>query len=285
IDAHVHVWDLERGRYPWLGPQFGVLDRTYTLDEVETVRREAGVDGGILVQAANDRRDTELMLEAMSEHSWILGVVGWLDLMRGARVEETAAELSSMGRVVGIRHLIHNEADPDWIVRPGVLEGLRTIAGFGLAYDIVSVLPRHLEHVPTVARAAPDLRLVIDHLSKPPIASGELSEWRRLFAAAAEHPNVHAKVSGLDTAAARDWTPDDLRPAFDFALRTLGPDRLMYGGDWPVSILGGGYRRQHAAFAALIRDLSAHEQQAIKATTATRVYRLDHSRTSDSSRR
>ena len=121
----------------------------------------------------------------------------------------------------------------------------------------MSVLPQHLAHVPTVAQAVPELRLVIDHLSKPPIASGELGDWRRLFAAAAEHPNVNAKVSGLDTAAKPGtWTVDDLRPAFDHALETLGPDRLMYGGDWPISILGGGYPRQHAAFMALIAELS-----------------------------
>ena len=121
----------------------------------------------------------------------------------------------------------------------------------------------------------PDLRLVIDHLSKPPIASGELRDWRRLFAAAAEYPNVNAKVSGLDTAAKPGtWTVDDLRPAFDHALETLGPDRLMYGGDWPISILGGGYPRQHAAFTTLIAELSRDEQRAIEWHRDYRVYGL-----------
>ena len=143
--------------------------------------------------------------------------------MRGAGAETAAAELKSAGRVVGIRHLIHDEPDPDWIVRPAVIDGLRALAQVGLAYDVVSVLPQHLVHVSRVAQAAPELRLVIDHLSKPPIASGDLRDWRRLFAAAAEHPNVNAKVSGLDTAAKPGtWTVDDLRPAFDHALETLG---------------------------------------------------------------
>ena len=276
IDTHLHIWDLERGAYPWLGPEAGILYRTYAVDEVDAARREAGVDGAILVQAANNRRDTELMLESMAGHAWILGVVGWVDLMAGAATLATAAELKATGRVVGIRHLIHNEPDPDWIVQPAVLDGLRALADAGLAYDVVSVLPRHLAHVATVAEAVPDLTLVIDHLSKPPIASGDLREWRQLFAAAAEHPNVNAKVSGLDTAAKPEsWTVDDLRPAFDHALETLGPDRLMYGGDWPVSTLGGGYARQHAACTALIGGLSREEQQAIRSGTAIRVYGLE----------
>lgn len=275
IDTHLHIWDLERGDYPWLGPELGVLYRTYALDEVDVARREAGVDGAILVQAANNRRDTELMLQAMAGHPWILGVVGWVDLLAGAAAEARAVELQSTGRVVGIRHLIHNEPDPDWIIQPTVLEALRAIARVGLTFDVVSVTPRHLVHVPTVARAVPDLTLVIDHLSKPPIASGDLAEWRRLFAAAAKYPNVCAKVSGLDTAATPEtWTPDELRPAFDHALETLGSDRLVYGGDWPVSILGGGYARQCAAFTALIAALSPYEQRAIKSGTAARIYGL-----------
>lgn len=275
IDSHLHTWDLERCEYPWLGPASGALYRTYLVDEVDAARREAGVDGAVLIQAANSRRDTELMLESMAAHRWILGVVGWVDLMAGAGAEAAAAELKAAGRIVGIRHLIHDEPDPDWIVQPAVIDGLGAMAQLGLTFDVVSVLPRHLAHVATVARALPGLRLVIDHLSKPPIASGDLTEWRGLFSAAAEHANVSAKVSGLDTAAKPGtWTVDDLRPAFDHALETLGPDRLMYGGDWPVSLLGGGYARQHAAFAALISELSRDERQAIKSGTAMRVYGL-----------
>lgn len=275
IDTHLHIWDLERGDYPWLGPESGILYRTYAVEDVDAARRVAGVDGAILVQAANNRRDTELMIESMAGHPWILGVVGWVDLMAGAGAEAVAAELKSTSRVVGIRHLIHDEPDPDWIVQPAVVDGLRVLAEVGLTYDVVSVIPRHLVHVATVAKAVPDLTLVIDHLSKPPIASGDLTEWGQLFAAAAEYPNVIAKVSGLDTAGIPEtWTVDDLRPAFDHALETLGSDRLMYGGDWPISIVGGGYARQHAAFAALIAELSRDEQQAIKSGTAIRVYGL-----------
>lgn len=275
IDAHLHMWDLDRCTYSWLTPATGILYRTHHLDEVDAERRAAGVDGAILVQAANSRCETDLMLEAMASHPWVAGVVGWVDLLAGAEVAPEAEELRATGLVVGIRHLIHDEPDPDWVVQARVIEALRTLARIGLAFDVVSVLPRHLEHVPTIAREAPDLTIVIDHLSKPPIASGDLSGWRARLAAASECPNVFAKVSGLDTAAGSpDWTADDLRPAFDIALDAFGPGRLMYGGDWPVTRLGGGYARQHAAFERLIGSLSAGEQAEIRAGTATRAYRL-----------
>ena len=275
IDSHLHMWDLDACEYAWITPAVGVLNRTFSIDEVDAERQAAGVTGAVLVQAANSRCDTDLMLAAMASHPWVRGVVGWVDLLAGAAVEDDAAALAADGRVVGIRHLIHDEPDPDWVVRPAVIEGLRAVARAGLAFDVVAVAPRHLEHVPTLAAAIPDLVLIIDHLAKPPIASGDLATWQAAMAAAAAHPNVYAKVSGLDTAAGSpDWTPDDLRPAFEHALAVFGADRLMYGGDWPVTLFGGGYTRQHAAFEALTAGLSPAERSAIRARTAARAYRL-----------
>jgi L-fuconolactonase len=275
VDTHLHMWDLEACDYGWITPAVGILDRTHAIDEVDDERRAAGVTGAVLVQAANSRCDTDLMLAAMATHPWVSGVVGWVDLLRGAPAEGDAAGLAADGRVVGVRHLIHDEPDPDWVVRPAVIDALRALARVGLAFDVVAVLPRHLEHVPTLAAAVPELTLVIDHLAKPPIASGDLEGWKARLATAAAHPNVFAKVSGLDTAAGSpDWTPDDLRPAFDHALEVFGAARLMYGGDWPVSRLGGGYARQHAAFERLTDALSPTERAAIRSGTAIRAYGL-----------
>lgn len=274
VDTHLHMWDLDRCEYSWLTPETGILHATHHIDEVDAERQAAGVDGAILVQAANSRCDTDLMREAMRRHPWVLGVVGWVDLLRGAGADTEAAELAATGDVVGVRHLIHEEPDPDWVVQPEVIEGLRAVARAGLAYDVVSVQLRHLEHVPKLAAAVPELTLVIDHLSKPPIASGELGPWAERLRAAAAHPNVYAKVSGLDTAAGSpDWTSDDLLPAFEIALEAFGASRLMYGGDWPVSKLGGGYSRQAHAFGQLLAALSPGEQAAVRAGTALAVYR------------
>jgi L-fuconolactonase len=268
------MWDLARCAYSWLTPDTGILFRSHSIDEVDEERRAAGVDGAILVQAACNRCDTDLMREAMASHPWVLGVVGWVDLLRGSAVEEEALELAATGDVVGIRHLIHDEPDPDWLVQPAVIDGLRAVAAAGLSYDVVSVQLRHLEHVPAVADAVPDLRLVIDHLSKPPLGTPDMAAWTERIRAAAARPNVYAKVSGLDTAAGSpDWTPDDLRPAVDVALEAFGASRLMYGGDWPVSKLGGGYARQAQAFERLAGELTITEQAAIRAGTALAVYR------------
>ncbi len=275
IDTHLHMWDLEACAYSWITPAVGVLNRTYAIDEVDAEREAAGVTGAVLVQAANNRCDTDLMLAAMASHAWVRGVVGWVDLLAGAAVEAEVAERKAAGGVVGVRHLNHDEPDPDWLVQPAVIEGLGALARAGLAFDVVAIWPLHLGHVPTLAAAVPHLTIVVDHLAKPPIPSGDLSGWRAAMARAAEHPNVVAKLSGLDTAAGSpDWTPADLRPAFEGALELFGADRLMYGGDWPVTLLGGGYTRQHAAFEWLTDGLSPAERDAIRVGTATRVYRL-----------
>lgn len=273
IDAHLHSWDVKRSGYAWLRG-FPTLDRTFLPDEVKPELDLAGVTGAVLVQCENSRVDTELMLELKAERPWILGVVGWLDLTRGDAVSEEAEEMESLGAVVGIRHLIHDEPDPDWLLQEAVLAGLSALGRIGLTFDVVSVLPRHLEHVPTIARAAPELSIVIDHLSKPPLATGDLAQWSKLIGAAAAEPNVYAKISGLDTAAPPAWAADDLRPAVERALEAFGPQRLMYGGDWPVCTLAGGYTRWQEACAALVGELSSAEQAAIRHRTAQRFYGL-----------
>jgi L-fuconolactonase len=274
LDAHAHVWDLARVDYPWLGPELEVLHRSYGIAEVERELRAHGAGGVVLVQAANSRADTELMLAAREATSFVRGVVGWVDLTAGAAIEEEARELAARG-VVGIRHLIHDEPDPDWLLQPAVDEGLAAIARAGLVFDVVSVLPRHLEHVPGMARRHPGLQLVVDHLSKPPLRRLEPEAWRRwaaLLADAAACENVVAKLSGLSVEEPADWSADDLRPTVAHALDVLGPQRLLYGGDWPVSLLGGGYERQLAAVEELLAGLAPAELDAIQHRVAERVY-------------
>jgi len=176
--------------------------------------------------------------------------------------------------LVGIRHLINVEPDADWIIRPDVLKGLQVLAARHLTFDYVGILPRHLEHVPLIARHIPDLRIVTDHLGKPPVAAGEFEHWNSLIARAAQMPNVFAKVSGLDAGDADDWTAANIAPYMDRALELFGPARLMFGSDWPVANLRGGYSKVWREIKVALSRLSRDERDLILGGTAIKFYRL-----------
>jgi L-fuconolactonase len=245
VDCHQHFWDLERVAYPWLVPAYGPIYRTFTPDELEPQLRAAGTDRTVLVQAANSFEDTDAMLANARKHDWIGAVVGWVPLDEPGEAARALDErYGAEPRFRGVRHLNHEEADPDWLIRPEVIDGLRSLEARDLVYEVVAVYPLHLGHVPTLARACPELDIVIDHLAKPPFRGGDLDGWSAGIKAAAAFPNVHAKVSGLNTAADWDtWRAEDLVDAIAIALEAFGADRLMFGSDWPVAILAGDYAK------------------------------------------
>jgi L-fuconolactonase len=277
IDAHQHVWDRGRAAYDWLGPELAPIDRDFTFEESRDALRRAGVTASVLVQAADNDEDTELMLETAARCPEIVGVVAYVPLVDPARAKERLGELRRSPLVVGVRNLIHDLPDPDWLLRPDVDQGLSVLQRAGVAFDLVSVLPRHLEHATTIAKRHPGLRIVIDHLSKPPITGEDREPWWTLIERAAQNPLVYAKVSGLygTVGGPGAWTVDAIRPFFDHALEVFGPDRLMYGGDWPVSVTAGGYDRVWAGLSELIGELSPDERAAILSETAYAFYRLD----------
>jgi L-fuconolactonase len=278
VDSHQHFWDLDRVEYPWLVPGYGPIYRTFTPDELEPQLAAAGVDRTVLVQSANSFEDTDSMLAHAAERPWIGAVVGWVPL---EDPDATARALDERylrdPHVRGIRHLNHTEADPDWLVRPSVLEGLRVLQGRGLVYEVVAVYPLHLRHVPTLASALPDLTIVIDHLAKPPIASGDYTAWKADLKAAADFANVHAKVSGLNTAADwATWTGQDLVESIGHAIEVFGTGRLMFGSDWPVAILAGDYAKVWAETNRALDDLgvTGADRAAILGGNAASLYRI-----------
>lgn len=280
IDAHQHVWDPTRARYDWLTDELVPINRTIGFDELLPSLRRAGVQATVLVQSADNDEDTELMLETAAAHPEIAAIVVYVPL---DRPEEAAGRLAQLRRnplVVGVRNLIHDIPDPDWLLRPEVDEGLGVLEDAGVTFDLVSVLPRHLELVPILVKRHPRLKIVIDHLSKPPIGLPEREPWWQLIARAAEAPLVHAKVSGLYSATAQSssWTPDAVRPFFDRALEVFGADRLMYGGDWPISVLSGGYDRVWDGLSVLFSELDVHDRQAVLGGTAERFYGISADR-------
>lgn len=279
IDAHQHVWDLDRSPYPWLGPGVPQWNRTFTFDEVQPHLRRNGVTATVLVQSDDHDGDTDLMLEVADAHPEVVAVVVYVPLDRPDVAAGRLAELRADDRVVGVRALIHDLPDPDWILRPEVDEGLTVLEDAEVTFDLVSVLPRHLEHVPTLSERHPRLRIVIDHLSKPPIGEDSVEPWWSLIAVAAENPLVHAKISGLYPGAAPDtWTPAAVQPFVDRALDVFGPARLMYGGDWPISTAAGGYDRVFEGLCEVLSGLSDEDREQVWSSTARRFYRIDDAR-------
>ncbi len=275
IDAHQHVWEIESGGYPTLAALPAPANRSYEPGELLPQLVATGIDATVLVQAEDHHEDTAAMLAHAREHDWIAGVVGWLPLLDPAATAVHAAAWADEPLLVGMRHLIHDEPDPRWLLQPQVIESLNVLAQHGIPYDVVAVLPEHLELVPTVAERVPGLRMVVDHLAKPPIAAGGWEPWATLLAEAAAVPGVHAKVSGLNTAAdPHSWDAAALERYVDHALDCFGPGRLMFGGDWPIARLAGEYADVVRETAALFAGLPRADQAAIWGGTAERFYGL-----------
>jgi L-fucono-1,5-lactonase len=275
IDAHQHFWNLEKVSYPWLTPALAPIRRTFEPPDLEPLLRAAGVDATVLVQAADSYEDTDAMLARAGAYPWIAAVVGWVPLDRPDEAAAAVERYRARPAFAGVRHLIHDDPDPDWVVQDAVIEGLGILAAADLTFDLVGVLPRHLEHVVTLAERVPGLRIVIDHLNKPKIKEKGWEPWATLLARAAECPAVHAKVSGLNTAADREhWTAADLRPYVEHALEVFGPRRLMFGSDWPVANLAGDYAKVWRETNAVLADLPEPDRAAVFGETARDFYRI-----------
>ena len=281
LDAHQHIWNRSRAAYDWLGPDAGPIFRDFELPEALAVLDDAGAAGTILVQSADNDEDTEFMLEAARASSRVRGVVAWVPLDEPERAAERLAALRANPVVCGIRSLIHNQDDPHWLLRPDVDEGLGLLEAAGVPFDVVAVLPEHLEAVLVVSERHPGLRMVIDHLGKPPMGDDggrPAWDWHGLIAEVAANPLVFGKVSGLypPGGAAGPAASDALRPVFDRAVEVFGPERLMYGGDWPISLLAGGYRAVLASLTPLFDGLDPRDRERILSGTARDFYRTEH---------
>lgn len=273
IDAHHHLWDIRSGAYAWPTPAEGVIYRTFTVDDLAPLVAQGRIDGTVLVQTVNTLAETDAMLELATSVPWIRGVVGWVPLDDPA---EASRQLDARagGALRGIRHLIHHEPDPDWLLRRPVFESLREVGRRRLAFDVVAVFPEHLHHVPVLADAVPDAIFVIDHLANPPYRRPGWDAWRLQLEAAAARPNVVAKLSGLTTAAGAGWTASELWPAIDVALEAFGADRVMFGSDWPVCLLESTYGEHLGAIEGLLANLTVDERASIMGDAAARTYRL-----------
>ena len=276
VDTHQHFWNLDEVAYPWLVPAYGPIYRNFAPGELAPQLAACGVDKTVIVQAMDSYADCDSMLAIAAAHDWVAGVVGWVPIHDPAETDRKLDEYALNPYFKGMRHLIHEESNGDWVLQKQVIEGLQLLADRGLTFDVVAVFPNHLKHVPALSEQVPDLKMVIDHLAKPPLDESERETWRAQMAAAAENPKVFAKVSGLNTATSdfENWTYEDIKPHIDFAIEQFGVDRLMFGSDWPVAVLAGDYAKVWNETKRAIADLSAGEQDAVLGGTANQFYGL-----------
>jgi L-fuconolactonase len=279
VDAHHHLWDPARRHYPWLAREgLAPIRKAYQLTDLRHQAAGTGVDRTILVQTVAGQGETEEFLSVATESAGLVaGVVGWVDLT-AADVTDRLQRLREMagGRMLaGIRHQVEDEPDPRWLLQPAVLRGLRAVGAAGLVYDLLA-RPPQLAAAVEAARALEGVTLVLDHAGKPPIASGVLEPWRSQLSALASLPHVRCKLSGLVTEAHWDaWSIRDLRPYAEHVLGSFGPDRVMFGSDWPVCELAASYGDVVALASDLLASCSAAERSAVMAGTAISTYGLD----------
>jgi L-fucono-1,5-lactonase len=277
VDAHHHFWDPARASYPWMTPDLAPIARAFGPDDLAPRLDAAGIGRTIVIQARASVDETRDLLGIAAGSPFVAGVVGWVDLTDPAIGDVLGALGTSAGgeRLVGVRHQVHDEPDPDWLLRADVRRGLEAVAGAGLVFDLL-VRPRELPAALTIVRAMPDLRFVIDHLAKPPIRDGALEPWATLIRPFGGLANAWAKVSGLVTEADwKAWRIEDLAPYVRHATDVFTAGRLIFGSDWPVCILAAPYRRVVASARALSAGFTDAERESFFGGTASRVYRLD----------
>lgn len=270
IDGHQHFWDPARGDYGWLTPELGPIYRAFRPDDLQALLQDNGVSATILVQAAPTSEETDWLLDIARNTSFVAGVVGWIDLSASdaaARIADRAAD----PLFVGVRPMLQDMAKRDWILIPELIPALGALERAGLVFDAL-IHADQLHFVTQLAVRHPDLAIVLDHAAKPPLATGNLAEWQAGIARLAAQPNVACKLSGLLTEAAAGFDPMELAPLVDHLFACFGPDRLMWGSDWPVVELVTSYDRWSDAAKALVRAQDPAAIDGVFGLNAARIY-------------
>jgi len=272
LDAHQHFWELRRGDYGWLRPvaELAPIHRDYLPSDLAPLLAECGVQRSLAVQAAPTEAETRYLLALAASCDFVAGVVGWTDL-EAPEAPGRIADLARDRLLVGLRPMVQDLPDDDWLLRPELGPALRAMAEEGLVFDAL-VLPRHLPRLRVLLATHPELVVVVDHAAKPPLREGVPASWYREIEAVASHPQTCCKLSGLVTEAGPGWSVDRLRPVVEHLLAVFGPGRLLWGSDWPVLNLAADFRTWWEAASELLRGLSDEEREAVFGGNAERIY-------------
>lgn len=274
IDSHQHFWKISRGDYSWMKPEMKALYRDYLPADLKPTLEAHKIDKTVVVQAAPTLAETDFLLELARKHDFIAGVVGWLDL-ESKDLPSLLELYSRQHKLIGIRPMLEEIPDDEWILSPKVTDSLRIIAQLDFPFDLL-VHPRHLFHVAKVLDDVPGLRAVIDHIAKPEIKSQQMEPWKSLIRDLAQRKKLYCKLSGMITEADHDsWNPEQLRPYIEHVIECFGPERVMFGSDWPVCLLAGNYDQVVGVLETILGpSLDTVSAQAIYGDNAARFYKL-----------
>jgi L-fuconolactonase len=270
LDAHQHFWSYDAAQYPWIPPG-SPLHRSWLPDDLAALQRPLGFDGSIAVQARQVIEESDWLLSLADRHETVKGVVGWVDL-RSDRVEADLERLAKHPKFVGVRHVVQEEPDDNFMLGREFQRGISKLAAFGLTYDIL-IYPKQLAAALRLAENFPAQPFVLDHIAKPPIKTGASEPWAAHLRRLAQLPNVHCKVSGLLTEADHQaWQPEQFRPYLDTVFEAFGPARLMYGSDWPVCLFAGSYEQAYRLVDDYARGLTDEQRAGLFGGNAAAFY-------------
>ena len=274
IDSHQHFWKYDVQRHSWITDEMKVLKRDYLPADLLPELQANGMSGCITVQVDQSEQETQFLLELARQHDVIKGVVGWVDL-QSPEISERLRHFSQFEKLCGFRHIVQSEADDGFMLRSEFCRGINALQKYGFTYDIL-IYSRQLPAALELVTRFPNQPFVIDHIAKPSIRTGDLAPWAAQMRSLAEHANVYCKLSGLITKADwRNWRVEDFRPYLNVIFETFGPERLMFGSDWPVCLLGGNYRQVKQLIETYISKLSIHQKKAIFGLNAVKFYGLE----------
>ena len=274
IDTHHHLWKYKSKDYGWMDDSMAVLKHDYLPEDLALELQNSRISGTVVVQARQTLEETRWLLGLADENSFIKGVVGWLDL-RSPDLEQQLMKFAAHPKLVGVRHVIHDETDDDFMLHPDFIQGIAKLVDYDLVYDLL-LFPKHLERAVKLVEKFPRQRFVLDHLGKPPIKAGIMEPWNSDMATLAAYPNVWCKLSGMVTEAdIESWNFEALLPYMEVVLNAFGPDRIMLGSDWPVCRLAGAYKEVINIVPKFIESLNNSYQEKILYQNAIDCYKLN----------